>query len=129
VAELQENVFRKVEMLEKSKLNMDRRSVPFVDDLADELQHALQSVQNEWREELTGLMEVLTLVTDQFMELKLGVDKVCYNHEQLHTLLRGDEEEEDDDDDDESGSGSSSSSGGQLKDTRRASQLSSQLRN
>jgi hypothetical protein len=103
VAELQEGVFRKVELLEKAKLNMNRNSVPFVDDLADEIQHLLQGVQNEWREELTSLMEVLTNITDAMMELKMGIDTVGQNQQGLRTLLEGDEE-------DEEGSSSSSSS-------------------
>merc|ERR1719375_988974 len=103
VAELQEGVFRKVELLEKAKLNMNRNSVPYVDDLADEIQHLLQGVQNEWREELTSLMEVLTNITDAMMELKMGIDTVVQNQQGLRTLLEGDEEEEE-------GSSSSSSS-------------------
>jgi len=96
-------VFRKVELLEKAKLNMNRNSVPYVDDLADEIQHLLQGVQNEWREELTSLMEVLTNITDAMMELKMGIDTVVQNQAGLRTLLEGDEEEEE-------GSSSSSSS-------------------
>merc|ERR1712139_26946 len=57
VAELQENVFRKVETLEKAKLNMERLSVPFVDEMADSMQFSLSSAQNEWRQQLTGIME------------------------------------------------------------------------
>jgi hypothetical protein len=92
VAELQEGVFRKVELLEKAKLNMNRNSVPYIDDLAEEIQHLLQGVQNEWREELTSLMEVLTNITDAMMELKMGIDMVCDNQQGLRTLLEGDEE-------------------------------------
>merc|ERR1719183_2857237 len=47
VAELQENVFRKVETLEKAKLNMERLSVPFVDELSDSIQFSLNNSQNE----------------------------------------------------------------------------------
>merc|ERR1719262_1818029 len=104
VAELQEGVFRKVELLEKAKLNMDRNSVPYIDDLAEEIQHLLQGVQNEWREELTSLMEVLTNITDAMMELKQGIDVVDQNQQGLRQLLEGDKEDE------EGGSSDSSTS-------------------
>ena len=52
------NEISEVETLEKAKLNMDRLSVPFVDEMSDHVQFALSSSQNEWRQQLTGIMEV-----------------------------------------------------------------------
>merc|ERR1711998_351846 len=93
VAELQENVFRKVETLEKAKLNMERLSVPFVDDMSDQMQFALNSAQNEWRQQLTGIMEVLTQITDAFTDVKKSIDNVQNNHAELTQLLTGEETE------------------------------------
>merc|ERR1712139_601777 len=92
VAELQENVFRKVETLEKAKLNMERLSVPFVDDMSDQVQFALSDAQNEWRQQLTGIMDVLTHITDAFTEVKKGIDNVQNNHVELTQLLTGETE-------------------------------------
>jgi hypothetical protein len=63
VTELQENIYKKVETLEKAKLSMFRKPVPFVDHMADELSSAVLSIQNSWRKELTAIMEVLTTIT------------------------------------------------------------------
>merc|ERR1712193_234733 len=93
VAELQENVFRKVETLEKAKLNMDSLSVPFVDAMAHQIQFELSSAQNEWRQQLTGIMEVLTHITDTFTDVKKNIDNVQSNHMQLSQLLTGEDEE------------------------------------
>merc|ERR1719398_294444 len=73
VAELQENVFRKVETLEKAKLNMERLKVPLVDEMAESIQWSLNSAQNEWRQQLTGIMEVLTQITDAFTDVKTSI--------------------------------------------------------
>jgi len=93
VAELQENVFRKVETLEKAKLNMDRLSVPFVDAMSQQMQFELSSAQNEWRQQLTGIMEVLTHITDAFTDVKKNIDTVQSNHVELSHLLTGDDTE------------------------------------
>merc|ERR1719311_862376 len=92
VAELQENVFRKVETLEKAKLNMERLSVPLVDEMAESIQWSLNSAQNEWRQQLTGIMEVLTQITDAFTDVKKSIDKVQDNHVELTQLLTGESE-------------------------------------
>merc|ERR1711937_1001751 len=92
VAELQENVFRKVETLEKAKLNRDRLSVPFVDAMSQQMQFELSSAQNEWRQQLTGIMEVLTHITDAFTDVKKSIDKVQENHVELTQLLTGETE-------------------------------------
>merc|ERR1719453_2785968 len=92
VAELQENVFRKVETLEKAKLNMERLSVPFVDEMSDQMQFSLNSAQNEWRQQLTGIMEVLTQITDAFTDVKKSIDNVQNNHVELTQLLTGESE-------------------------------------
>jgi len=92
VAELQENVFRKVETLEKAKLNMDRLSVPFVDAMSQQVQFELSSAGNEWRQQLTGIMEVLTHITDAFTDVKKNLDQVQSNHVELSQLLTGETE-------------------------------------
>ena len=40
---MQEGVFRKIDHLEKKSLNMNRNQVPFVDDMAEEISHAISS--------------------------------------------------------------------------------------
>merc|ERR1719353_1561114 len=92
VAELQENVFRKVETLEKAKLNMERLSVPLVDDMSEQIQYSLSNAQNEWRQQLTGIMEVLTQITDAFTDVKKSIDNVQENHVELTALLTGETE-------------------------------------
>jgi hypothetical protein len=92
VAELQENVFRKVETLEKAKLNMDVVKCPLVDEISDQIQFELTSSQNEWRQQLTGIMEVLTHITDSFTDVKKNIDQVQTNHVELTAMLTGETE-------------------------------------
>jgi hypothetical protein len=89
VAELQETVFRKVDKLEKSGLTMDRRDVPFVKDIGDEISQSLSVVQNEWREELTMLVESITTLSDGFADLYDGIEKCSRNHTDLMDLVEG----------------------------------------
>jgi hypothetical protein len=92
VTELQENIYKKVETLEKAKLNMQRREVPYVDHMADELSASIASIQNSWRKELTAIMEVLATITDGYTEVKKGVDTVLNNHEELTRMIVGESE-------------------------------------
>jgi hypothetical protein len=87
IGELQENVFRKVEHLEKRGLNMDRKPVPNVDQISDMIATELLQVQNGWREEFTKLIEQMTSIADGMRETKIGVEQVCTNHEELAKLL------------------------------------------
>jgi hypothetical protein len=87
IGELQENVFRKVEHLEKRGLNMDRKPVPHVDHISELISTELLQVQNGWREEFTKLIEQMTSIADGMKDTKVGVEQVCSNHEELAKLL------------------------------------------
>lgn len=87
IGELQENVFRKVEHLEKRGLNMDRKPVPHVDHISELISTELLQVQNGWREEFTKLIEQMTSIADGMKDTKVGVEQVCNNHEELAKLL------------------------------------------
>jgi len=63
------------------------------DAMAQQIQFELNSAQNEWRQQLTGIMEVLTHITDTFTDVKRNIDTVQNNHQQLSQLLTGEEEE------------------------------------
>merc|ERR1712216_242029 len=66
--------------------------VPFVDELSDSIQFSLSNSQNEWRQQLTGIMEVLTNITDAFTDVKKSIDNVQNNHVELTQLLTGETE-------------------------------------
>merc|ERR1719405_454872 len=83
IGELQENVFRKVEHLEKRGLNMDRKAVPMVDAISNQIAAELMQVQNGWREEFTKLIEQMTSIADGMKDTKIGVEAVVNNHEEL----------------------------------------------
>jgi hypothetical protein len=87
IGELQENVFRKVEHLEKRGLNMDRKPVPMVDAISNQITAELMQVQNGWREEFTKLIEQMTSIADGMRDTKIGVETVVSNHEELAKLL------------------------------------------
>jgi len=66
--------------------------VPFVDELSDSIQFSLNNSQNEWRQQLTGIMEVLAQITDAFTDVKKSIDNVQNNHVELTQLLTGETE-------------------------------------
>merc|ERR1712139_387902 len=70
----------------------ERLSVPFVDEMSQQMQFALSNAQNEWRQQLTGIMEVLTQITDAFTDVKKSIDNVQENHVELTQLLTGETE-------------------------------------
>jgi hypothetical protein len=116
VAEMQEGVFKKIEHLEKKGLNLNRSTVPFVDEIADEITHAITSVQNEWREELTRLIEQMTYLADGFKEMKTGMDTIVHNHNELASMLRDDDDSEvEDETTSSSESGESATENGQQR--------------
>merc|ERR1719265_2532921 len=87
IARLQDGAFKKVEYMEKKGLNIDRRPVPHVDDLAQVIADELTTVQNGWREELTKLIEQMTNIADAMKETQLNVNKVVQNNEEFSRLL------------------------------------------
>jgi hypothetical protein len=87
IARLQDGAFKKVEYMEKKGLNIDRRPVPHVDDLAQVISDELTTVQNGWREELTKLIEQMTNIADAMKETQLNVNKVVQNNEEFSRLL------------------------------------------
>lgn len=115
VAEMQEGVFKKIDHLEKKGLNLNRSTVPFVDEIADEITHAITSVQNEWREELTRLIEQMTYLADGFKEMKTGMDTIVHNHNELASMLRDEEESEVEDETSSSESGEDDENGPQRR--------------
>merc|ERR1719281_1058488 len=102
IGELQENVFRKVEHLEKRGLNMDRTRVPHVDAISEMITTELLQVQNGWREEFTKLIEQMTSIADGMRDTKNGVEAVCTNHEELAKMLGQSDSEYDSEEETES---------------------------
>jgi len=92
IGELQENVFRKVEHLEKRGLSMERKPIPQVEHISDMISTELLQVSNGWREEFTKLIEQMTQIADGMRITKIGVETVCNNHEELAKMLGEDEE-------------------------------------
>jgi len=87
VRKLQESVFIKIDKLERQGLGMDRNKVPLVDDLANELADCIQGVQNEWREEISNSMAVVTSVAEEFGNLADGIADLQDNQERLRQML------------------------------------------
>jgi len=80
VSRLQESVFRKLDRLEKQGLDIDVEEVPEVTEISARLSDSLNEVQNQWRQELTAVLEMASQLSEGLIELTQGLEKVGQNH-------------------------------------------------
>merc|ERR1719265_3081245 len=69
---------------------MNRRPVKFVDDLGEHLTSAVTSVQNDWREQLTGVVAVTKDVAEGLGEILMGINQIEANTDKLDEMLADD---------------------------------------
>lgn len=87
VTKLQETVFHKLDTMEKAGLDMDSQEVPAVRELSDQMNEAFNEVQNQWRQELTSLLEAASVLSEGLIELTQGIEKVQLNHSEIRDKL------------------------------------------
>merc|ERR550537_285787 len=87
VTKLQETVYHKLDTLEKAGLDMNSREVPAVRELSDQMNEAFNEVQNQWRQELTSLLEAASVLSEGLIELTQGIEKVQLNHSEIRDKL------------------------------------------
>lgn len=83
VTRLQEQVFHKLDKMEKEGLDMDSEEVPDVRELSDQMSDAFNEVQNQWRQELTSVLEAASVLSEGLIEFAQGVDSVYQNHQEM----------------------------------------------
>merc|ERR1711869_118988 len=87
VTNLQEKVFHKLDTMEKAGLDMDSQEVPAVRELSDQMNEAFNEVQNQWRQELTSLLEAASVLSEGLIELTQGMERVQLYHSEIRDKL------------------------------------------
>merc|ERR1719401_437054 len=81
VRKLQGQVFGEVDALEKVKLDDDIPDVPEINELTEEMSDAITSVRNQFRIQLTGIIEATAVLFEHLVEVTQGLDCVRDNNE------------------------------------------------
>jgi len=87
VTKLQETVYHKLDTLEKAGLDMNYREVPAVRELSDQMNEAFNEVQNQWRQELTTVLEAASVLSEGLIELTQGMERVQLYHSEIRDKL------------------------------------------
>jgi hypothetical protein len=72
VTKLQQNVYKKIDKLEKRGLAFDGHEVPAIQNLSDDLYRITTMMQNNWRGEVTQILEGASGLSEVLMELTHG---------------------------------------------------------
>jgi len=88
VRTVQANVFARVDELERIPPEVEVPNVPEIKALADELSGAVTDVQNQFRIQLTSIIEAVATLFEHLVELTQGIDGVRQNHETVIEMVR-----------------------------------------
>merc|ERR1712008_155902 len=78
---LQGYVFGRIDELEKVKLDDEVPEVPEIDELTEDMSSAITDVRNQFRLELTGIIEATASLFQHLLELTQSIGHVRQNHE------------------------------------------------
>jgi len=84
----QREVFHKIDELERVPPEVELPKVPKVIEMTEDMSHALSEVQNQFRVQLTGIIEATASLFEHLVELTQGIDAVRANHEQVLERVR-----------------------------------------
>lgn len=86
VTHLQGQVFGELDNIERIKLDDEIPMVPEIQSLTGEISDAITNVRNQFRIQLTGIIEATATLFEHLVELTQGIDAVRRNHEQVMDL-------------------------------------------
>jgi len=84
----QANVFARIDELERIPPEMEVPNVPEIKALTDEMSGAVTDVQNQFRIQLTSIIEAIGALFEHLVELTQGIDGVRQNHEAVIERVR-----------------------------------------
>jgi len=90
VKALQGTVYQKIDALEKVKLDGDVPDVPEIKEITKEMSDAITDVRNQFRIQLTGIIEATAVLFEHLVELTQGIDAVRQNHKDVLDMTGGD---------------------------------------
>jgi len=84
----QADVFHRIDELERVPPEIELPKIPQIVEMTEDMSHALCEVQNQFRVQLTGIIEATATLFEHLVELTQGIDAVRNNHEEVLTLVR-----------------------------------------
>lgn len=94
IKKLQGQVFGKIDGLEQVKFGDEIEEVREITELTEEMNSAVTGVRNQFRIELTGIIEATALLFEHLVEVTQGLDAVRENHEAVLDSVRDKAESE-----------------------------------
>jgi len=85
---LQGQVFGKIDQLEKVQLDEDIPVVEEISEIAEDMSNAITDVRNQFRLQLTGIIEATATLFEHLVDLTQGIDQVRENHMQVMENVR-----------------------------------------
>merc|ERR1719420_1565307 len=84
----QGEVFKRIDDLERVPPEVELPKILQIVSMTEEMSGALSEVQNQFRVQLTGIIEATATLFEHLVELTQGLDAVRNNHEEVLTLVR-----------------------------------------
>jgi hypothetical protein len=88
VNKTQAQVFQRIDELERVPPDVELTKIPQIVGMTEDMSHALSEVQNQFRVQLTGIIEATANLFEHLVELTQGVDAVRNNHEEVLGIVR-----------------------------------------
>merc|ERR1719326_1609307 len=83
----QADVFHRIDELERVPPEVELPKVPQIVTMTEDMSHALSEVQNQFRVQLTGIIEATATLFEHLVELTQGIDAVRNNHESVIEMV------------------------------------------
>jgi len=84
----QAEVFQRIDELERVPPELELPKIPQITGFTEDMSHALSEVQNQFRVQLTHIIEATATLFEHLVELTQGIDAVRNNHDEVLTLVR-----------------------------------------
>lgn len=88
ITQAQADVFARIDDMERIPPEVEVPKVPEVHAMAEDMSHALTEVQNNFRVQLTGIIEATASLFEHLVELTQGLDAVRTNHDEVIQLVK-----------------------------------------
>jgi len=88
VKRTQAEVFSRIDDLERVPPEVELTKIPKIVEFTEDMSHALNEVQNQFRVQLTGIIEATAGLFEHLVDLTQGIDAVRTNHEEVLAIVR-----------------------------------------
>jgi len=95
VKAMQGSVFGRIDKLERVKVDEDIPHVPEILQITEEMSGAITDVRNQFRVNLTGIIEATAVLFEHLVEVTQGLDEVRQNNEGILEMVRANQADQD----------------------------------